>query len=153
MKFFGSLNSLMKKMYMLNLIFTSDIFNGKMFCSKDFLFFKKYFLAIKITDKKKCEIGCSEITWDIGFGRMPFLKDFEGLWFWVSIKNGCLETITFPQYDIENIYNVLSLEKTEITKDSCLSDIVYAVNKTTIGFQIKKLKPSNKDLSYPFWVF
>ena len=49
-----------------------------MFCKKDFLFFKKYFLAIKIRDKTKCEIGCSDITWDIGIGRMPFLKDFEG---------------------------------------------------------------------------
>ena len=77
--FFGSLNSFIKKIICKILFYTSDKkIHHKMFCKKDFLFFKKYFLAIKITDKTKCEIGCSDITWDIGIGRMPFLKDFEG---------------------------------------------------------------------------
>ena len=90
--FFASLNSFMKKLYVKSFFILKTKNHHKMFCKKDFLFFKKYFLAIKITDKTKCEIGCSDITWDIGIGRMPFLKDFEGSGFRVSFKIGCFET-------------------------------------------------------------
>ena len=51
------------------------------FCQKDFFFYNTYFLATKIVDKGQCESGCSNLTWDIGYGRMPFLKDFEGMYF------------------------------------------------------------------------
>ena len=47
------------------------------FCQKDFFFYKTFFLATKIVDKNQCEIGCSSLPWDIGYGKMPFLKDFE----------------------------------------------------------------------------
>ena len=30
-------------------------------------------------DKNQCDIGCSSLPWDIGYGKMPFLKDFEGM--------------------------------------------------------------------------
>ena len=49
------------------------------FCQKDFFFYNTYFLATKIVDKSRCQTGCSNLTWDIGYGRMPFLKDFEGM--------------------------------------------------------------------------
>ena len=51
------------------------------FCLTDFLFYQKYFLATKIIDKYQCQSGCYNITWDIGHGQMPFLQDFEGMFF------------------------------------------------------------------------
>lgn len=57
------------------------------FCQKDFFFYKTYFLATKIVDKNQCDIGCSSLPWDIGYGKMPLLKDFEGMfnkWFLMS---------------------------------------------------------------------
>ena len=52
------------------------------FCHTDFLFYQRYFLATKIVDKDQCQSGCSNITWDIGHGKMPFLQDFEGMVFY-----------------------------------------------------------------------
>ena len=49
------------------------------FCQTDFLFYQRYFLATQIIDKDHCQTGCSNITWDIGHGKMPFLHDLEGM--------------------------------------------------------------------------
>ena len=55
--------------------------NKMTFCHKDFLFHQEFFLAIKIIDKEQCENGCSNITWDVGNAKMPFLEDLEGMVF------------------------------------------------------------------------
>ena len=51
------------------------------FCHKDFIFHQEFFLATKIIDKEQCENGCSNITWDVGDAKMPFLEDLEGMVF------------------------------------------------------------------------